>query len=122
MAEQIGVAGPAVPEAYGGAGYGAQEVHVVMEELGRVLSRVPYLGSAVLTTQALLASGDEETCQRLLPPLGTGQLLGPWPGPSGEPGTPTRSRLRLSPSPAGPGASREPRSTSWTVRMPNSCW
>ncbi|MFI1337924.1 acyl-CoA dehydrogenase family protein [Streptomyces sp. NPDC020845] len=76
LAEQIGVAGLAVPEEYGGAGYGAQEVHVVMEELGRVLSPVPYLGSAVLTTQALLASGDEETCQRLLPPLAAGQMVG----------------------------------------------
>ena len=76
LAEQIGVAGLAVPEEYGGAGYGAQEVHVVMEELGRVLSPVPYLGSAVLTTQALLASGDNEACRRLLPPLAVGQRAG----------------------------------------------
>ncbi|MEU6419157.1 acyl-CoA dehydrogenase family protein [Streptomyces spiralis] len=76
LAEQIGVTGLAIPEEYGGAGYGAQEVHVVMEELGRVLSPVPYLGSAVLTTHALLASGDQETCARLLPLLATGQITG----------------------------------------------
>ncbi|MYT27728.1 MULTISPECIES: acyl-CoA dehydrogenase family protein [unclassified Streptomyces] len=54
---QIGAAGLAVPEEHGGAGCGPLEVHVVMEELGRALSPVPYLGSAVLTTQALLACG-----------------------------------------------------------------
>ncbi|MFJ7959983.1 acyl-CoA dehydrogenase family protein [Streptomyces sp. NPDC096319] len=73
---QIGVAGLAVPEEYGGAGYGAGEVHVVMEELGRELSPVPYLGSAVLVVRALLASGDAEACARLLPDLASGSLVG----------------------------------------------
>lgn len=35
LTERVGVAGLAVPEEYGGAGCGAMEVHVVMEELGR---------------------------------------------------------------------------------------
>ncbi|MFE3903347.1 acyl-CoA dehydrogenase family protein [Streptomyces sp. NPDC059153] len=76
LTEQIGVAGLAVPEAYGGAGCGAREVHVVMEELGRELSPVPYLGSAVLVVQALLASGDEAACARLLPGLASGAVVG----------------------------------------------
>ncbi|AJF68882.1 acyl-CoA dehydrogenase family protein [Streptomyces vietnamensis] len=76
LTEQIGVAGLAVPEEYGGAGYGAGEVHVVLEELGRELSPVPYLGSAVLVTQALLASGDGEACARLLPDLASGAVVG----------------------------------------------
>ncbi|MCX4790885.1 acyl-CoA/acyl-ACP dehydrogenase [Streptomyces sp. NBC_01221] len=73
---QIGVAGLAVPEEYGGAGCGAAEVHVVMEELGRELSPVPCLGSAVLTVQALLASGDGAACARLLPRLAEGRTVG----------------------------------------------
>ncbi|MGW1024430.1 acyl-CoA dehydrogenase family protein [Streptomyces sp. NPDC002577] len=76
LAEQIGVAGLAVPEEYGGAGCGALEVHVVMEELGRELSPVPCLGSAVLTVQALLASGDTAACTELLPPLAEGRAVG----------------------------------------------
>ncbi|MFF7778396.1 acyl-CoA dehydrogenase family protein [Streptomyces tanashiensis] len=76
LTEQIGVAGLAVPEEYGGAGYGAREVHVVMEELGRELSPVPYLGSAVLVVRALLASGDGEACARLLPDLASGAVVG----------------------------------------------
>lgn len=76
LTEQIGVAGLAVPEAYGGAGGGARDVHVLMEELGRVLSPLPCLGSAVLTAGALLASGDEEACGRLLPGLAEGTSVG----------------------------------------------
>lgn len=76
LTEQIGVAGLAVPEEYGGAGCGAREVHAVMEELGRTLSPVPYLGSAVLAVQALLASGDDAACARLLPRLAEGRAVG----------------------------------------------
>lgn len=76
LTRQIGVAGLAVPEEYGGAGCGAREVGVVMEELGRELSPVPYLGSAVLAVQALLASGDEAACARLLPGLASGTVVG----------------------------------------------
>ncbi|MFJ6435570.1 acyl-CoA dehydrogenase family protein [Streptomyces sp. NPDC091416] len=73
---QIGAAGLAVPEEYGGAGGGARDVHVLMEELGRALSPLPCLGSAVLTTGALLASGDKEACGRLLPGLAEGTTVG----------------------------------------------
>ena len=76
LTEQIGVAGLSVPEEYGGAGCGAREAHVVMEELGRNLSPVPYLGSAVLAVQALLASGDAKACAQLLPELAEGRRVG----------------------------------------------
>ncbi|BDM69627.1 acyl-CoA dehydrogenase [Streptomyces nigrescens] len=76
LTEQIGVSGLAVPEEYGGAGCGAREVHAVMEELGRTLSPVPYLGSAVLAVQALLASDDPAACAQLLPRLAEGRAVG----------------------------------------------
>ncbi|MGW0939944.1 acyl-CoA dehydrogenase family protein [Streptomyces sp. NPDC002666] len=76
LTEQIGGAGLAVPEEYGGAGGGARDVHVLMEELGRTLSPLPCLGSAVLTVGALLASGDKEACGRLLPGLAEGASVG----------------------------------------------
>ncbi|MFF3494442.1 acyl-CoA dehydrogenase family protein [Streptomyces sp. NPDC002795] len=75
LTEQIGVAALAVPEKYAGAGCGAVEVHVVMEELGRALSPVPFLGSAVLTAQALLASRDDDACARLLPGIADGSSV-----------------------------------------------
>ncbi|MFE4453101.1 acyl-CoA dehydrogenase family protein [Streptomyces sp. NPDC056796] len=75
LTEQIGVASLAVPEKYEGAGCGAVDVHVVMEELGRVLSPVPLLGSAVLAAQLLLATGDDEACARLLPGIADGSAV-----------------------------------------------
>ncbi|MFE7463378.1 acyl-CoA dehydrogenase family protein [Streptomyces sp. NPDC057499] len=73
---QIGAAGLAVPEEHGGLGGGARDVHVLMEELGRCLSPVPYLGSAVLTSGALLATGDRAALGRLLPGLAEGTAVG----------------------------------------------
>jgi len=67
LAADIGCAGLAVPEKFGGAGASWREAAVVAEELGRAVAPVPYLGF-VLATAALLASEDEE----LLPDLAAG--------------------------------------------------
>ena len=40
---------------------------MVQEELGRTLTPSPMLGSAILAAQALLLSGDNDACSRLLP-------------------------------------------------------
>ncbi|UNT00480.1 acyl-CoA/acyl-ACP dehydrogenase [Streptomyces tubbatahanensis] len=75
LTEQIGVAGLLVPEEYGGAGCGARESAVVLEELGRALSPAPCLGSAVVAVRALLASGDAAACARLLPGIADGTTV-----------------------------------------------
>jgi alkylation response protein AidB-like acyl-CoA dehydrogenase len=75
LCTEIGVGGLAIPERFGGSGAGPVEVYVVMEELGRSLTPSPMLGSAVLATRALLASGDEAACQRLLPCLADGSQI-----------------------------------------------
>ena len=82
---EIGVAGLAIPQRYGGAGAGPVETHIVMEELGRGLTCSPLLGSAVLTAQALLASGDTVACQRLLPAIADGSAVAAlaWTAPAG---------------------------------------
>ncbi|MGW2344752.1 acyl-CoA dehydrogenase family protein [Streptomyces sp. NPDC001661] len=72
LAGQVGVTGLAAPEEYGGFGAGAGELAVVGEELGRALSPVPFLDSAVLVPRALAASGDGGACARLLPGLADG--------------------------------------------------
>ena len=81
----IGVAGLAVPERYGGAGAGQVEVNVVAEELGRLLAPAPLIGSAVLATQAILATDDTDACERLLPEMISGRLTAAlaWTGPDG---------------------------------------
>lgn len=72
LCEQVGVAALAIPEEWGGAGAGLVESLIVVEELGRTLAGVPMLGSAVLGVQAILLSGDEQACARLLPDLADG--------------------------------------------------
>jgi alkylation response protein AidB-like acyl-CoA dehydrogenase len=72
---EIGVAGLAIPERYGGAGAGPAETCIVLEELGRDLVPSPMLGSAVLAGQALLASGDDGACGRLLPGIASGATV-----------------------------------------------
>ena len=85
LCEQIGVAALAVPETYGGAGASMAEVHVVLDELGRALTPCPMLGSAVLGAQAVLATGDEQACQRLLPGIAEGSTIAAvaWAGKDG---------------------------------------
>ena len=58
MSEELGITTMHLPEDLGGAGAGPREVAVVLEELGRTIAPVPYLGSAVLATTALLATGN----------------------------------------------------------------
>ncbi|WAL67577.1 acyl-CoA/acyl-ACP dehydrogenase [Amycolatopsis cynarae] len=74
LCAQVGVAALAVPERHGGLGAGLREVQIVAEELGRVLSPAPFLGSAVLATHAILETADEEAAKRLLPRLAEGTL------------------------------------------------
>jgi alkylation response protein AidB-like acyl-CoA dehydrogenase len=69
LAFDLGCAGLLIPEDAGGAGASYREAAVVAEETGRAAAPVPYLGSAVVATTALLALGDE-----LLPRLATGQV------------------------------------------------
>jgi alkylation response protein AidB-like acyl-CoA dehydrogenase len=68
LAVELGCAGLAVPEERGGAGASFREAAVVLEELGRAVAPVPFLGSAVVATRALLACGERE----LLPELAGG--------------------------------------------------
>ncbi|MEU8138056.1 acyl-CoA dehydrogenase family protein [Streptodolium elevatio] len=55
LAQDMGLAGLLIPERFGGAGATAREAALVLEELGRFLTPVPYLASAVVATGALLS-------------------------------------------------------------------
>jgi alkylation response protein AidB-like acyl-CoA dehydrogenase len=56
----LGCGGLLVPESAGGAGASYREAAVVAEETGRSAAPVPYLGSAVVATAALLAAAGPE--------------------------------------------------------------
>ncbi|MFI6620759.1 acyl-CoA dehydrogenase family protein [Streptomyces sp. NPDC050528] len=72
MADQLGLHGLALPEAYGGFGGGPVELGIVLEELGRVLLPSPYFATVALAGQALAASNDEAAKARWLPAIADG--------------------------------------------------
>ncbi|MFI9469220.1 acyl-CoA dehydrogenase family protein [Streptomyces sp. NPDC052492] len=73
LADGMGLAGLLVPEDRGGQGATHREAAVVLEELGRAVAPVPYLTSAVVATEALLACADGDD---LLADLASGRLIG----------------------------------------------
>ncbi|MGA5260522.1 acyl-CoA dehydrogenase family protein [Streptomyces griseoincarnatus] len=73
LADGMGLAGLLVPEARGGQGATHREAAVVLEELGRAVAPVPYLTSAVVATEALLACADGEGP---LADLASGRVIG----------------------------------------------
>ncbi|EAQ00607.1 putative acyl-CoA dehydrogenase family protein [Janibacter sp. HTCC2649] len=62
---ELGALSLSLPETVGGAGFGAVEQSVVLEELGRTLAPTPFLGTVVLAGTALEASGDERAHEYL---------------------------------------------------------
>jgi len=75
LADGMGLAGLLVPEKQGGQGATHREVAVVLEELGRAVAPVPYLTSAVVATEALLACEGDEAAE-LLAALASGRTVG----------------------------------------------
>lgn len=69
----IGAPGLAIPEEHGGSGASLTELQIVLEQLGRTLAPVPLLGAAI-AAEAVLATGDAEACQRILPGIAAGQV------------------------------------------------
>jgi alkylation response protein AidB-like acyl-CoA dehydrogenase len=75
LTDGMGLAGLLVPESQGGQGATHREVAVVLEELGRAVAPVPYLTSAVVATEALLACEGAEGAE-LLAALASGRTVG----------------------------------------------
>ncbi|MFI7018318.1 acyl-CoA dehydrogenase family protein [Streptomyces sp. NPDC050164] len=72
LTDGMGLAGLLVPEELDGQGATHREAAVVLEELGRAVAPVPYLTSAVVATEALLACGTDD----LLTELASGTSIG----------------------------------------------
>lgn len=73
---EMGWTGAAVPEEYGGIGFGHLELCVIAEELGRANAPIPFSSSVYLATEAIMLAGTEEQKQAYLPKLAAGELIG----------------------------------------------
>ena len=71
-AEDVGLPGLVVPEEHGGAGFSRLEMAIAAEELGRAVLGGPLFASAVLATEALLAT---ESGADVLPALAAGTTV-----------------------------------------------
>jgi alkylation response protein AidB-like acyl-CoA dehydrogenase len=72
---ELGLVGLLIPEADGGSGAGVVEAAIVAEELGRVLSPVPYLASAVLGATLVQHAATDDQRASLLPGVAAGTTV-----------------------------------------------
>jgi alkylation response protein AidB-like acyl-CoA dehydrogenase len=75
-ARQLGLPGLAIPEKFGGSGFGYVELTVVFEEMGRVLLCAPFFATVALAANLLLSTEDEIAKADYLPGLASGDLIG----------------------------------------------
>lgn len=102
---ELGAAGVAFPEEYGGLGAGAVAQAVVIEELARFDSSVAItVGASVsLGGEPILRFGTEEQKQRFLVPLARGEKLGAFASTE-------------------PGSGSDVQAAKTTARRENGCW
>ena len=73
LSDELSVLGLAVPEEYGGSGFGFVEISIVLEEAGRALLCAPLL-SSVMATTALLEFDDHAAMKDFLPGIVSGTI------------------------------------------------
>ena len=73
---ELGFAGAAIPEEFGGLGLGALELCVIAEELGRAAAPVPFSSSIYMFAEALKLAGSNEQNAAWLPQIASGEIIG----------------------------------------------
>jgi alkylation response protein AidB-like acyl-CoA dehydrogenase len=71
---ELGLAGVALPEEFGGAGLGMVELAIVAEAAGAQVAAIPLLGLA-MASQAIRAGGDETQKATWLPRIASGESI-----------------------------------------------
>ncbi len=75
-AAEMGWQGAAIPEEYGGAGFGYLELVLIAQEIGRALAPIPFGSSVYLATEAILLAGQDQQRKKRLPALANGTAVG----------------------------------------------
>ena len=73
---ELGATSLLIPQEFGGSGGDARDLAVVSEQLATFVAPVPFLGSAVLATAALVAVRSEPVAAELLGKLASGDVMG----------------------------------------------
>jgi alkylation response protein AidB-like acyl-CoA dehydrogenase len=72
----MGWQGAAIPEEFGGAGFGYLELALIATEIGRSLAPIPFGPSVYLATEAILLAGTDTQKKKWLTALASGQAVG----------------------------------------------
>ena len=72
LSTELAVTGLIIPEEFGGSGFGATELGIVMEQFGRSLICVPFFSSSVMAASALIINGSESDKNKWLPAIAAG--------------------------------------------------
>ncbi|MFN2289362.1 MAG: acyl-CoA dehydrogenase family protein, partial [Chromatocurvus sp.] len=72
---EMGWAGIAIPESYGGLGYGYAGLGLVLEQAGRNLSASPLESSVLVAATTLAALGTESQKEEWLPEIASGEKV-----------------------------------------------
>ncbi len=84
-----------IPEEHGGLGLSVLELCVLAEEIGRLVSPVPFTSSVLLAPEALLAAGTDAQKAHWLPKLADGSAIGTVALGEGTAAPGTRSTLQI---------------------------
>ncbi|TKJ25738.1 acyl-CoA dehydrogenase family protein [Blastococcus sp. CCUG 61487] len=76
LSQELGIAGLAIPEEYGGSGATWSDLVVAVRALGAGLVPTPLLATSVLAAGTLLALDDEEARREWLPRFAEGSAIG----------------------------------------------
>jgi alkylation response protein AidB-like acyl-CoA dehydrogenase len=72
--QEMGLTAVAIPEAYGGSGFGFGELAIVLEEMGRAVACAPLFSTAAMAANAILNAGTEAEKKALLPGIAAGDV------------------------------------------------
>ena len=75
LSQELALPAISIAERYGGAGFGAVELGIVMEELGRALLCAPYFSTSVLAANAIANAATDDEKASLLPGIASGETL-----------------------------------------------
>lgn len=73
--QELGLAGVALPETFGGVGLGLVELAILAEAAGRHVAAFPFFASIALAATAIARGGTEAQQQSWLPRLATGESI-----------------------------------------------
>lgn len=76
LCSELGIAGIAIPEEFGGFGFGVVEHAGIMEVAGGALLASPLISTLSLTSPLLVGSGHAEACAEWLPQFSEGTATG----------------------------------------------